>query len=177
MTWQDVGMDHDEDVTDRHLDRWTALWTDVDGRDRETEGALFRMVQIQNASLRALRELLVDGPVTYEEFMTLHQLVAGRTEGPFTSTPARLAKHGGVTRAAVTGRVSKLVRKGFVTRSEDQNDRRHQVVTMTATGHEVWFELLQQWSAYERRLLAPLSVEDIHQLNSLMHRVTTAAGV
>lgn len=164
----------DKDAADQHLDRWAAMWTDADGRDRETEGALFRMVQIQNASLKALRALLADGPVTYDEFMTLHQLVGGRTEGPFIATPAQLAERDGVTRAAMTGRVGKLVRKGFVTRREDENDRRHQVVTMTAAGHEVWFTLLQQWSAYERQLLAPLSVRQIHQLNSLMRRITTA---
>lgn len=162
------------DSADDHLDRWAFIWTDSDGRDRETEGAVFRMSRMIGGSMRGLREELRDEPLTYDEFMTLHQLNGGQPHGPYRSTPAELAKRGGVTRAAITGRVNKLVEKSYVTRTEDADDRRRQIVEMTPAGEAIWFEILQRWSAREKQLLDALSIKELKQLNALLRKIITA---
>ncbi|WP_446664100.1 MarR family winged helix-turn-helix transcriptional regulator [Flexivirga sp. B27] len=160
-----------DDVADQHLARWERLWLDADGRDRLTEGALFRMVRLAGHSREALRELLRTDDLSYDEFMTLHALVGGQVDdGVATSTPARLAEHAGVSRAAMTGRLDKLERAGLIVRSPDPADGRGVVVRITPDGRSAWDRIIGRWSAAEQDLLGGLSVAELTRLNALLRK-------
>ncbi|NHN54417.1 MarR family transcriptional regulator [Calidifontibacter sp. DB0510] len=163
------------DSVDDHLDRWSALWTDVDGYDREVEGALSRMMSITKLSSQRLRTLLRHDPLSYDEFMTLHALVGGEVKEQARSTPAELAKRTGVTRAGMTSRVDKLVRAGLATRTEDPKDRRSIVIEITPDGRAAWDRIITLWTHEEQRLLSALSVTELRRLNVLLRRVLITA--
>lgn len=150
------------------------MFSDDDGRDRETEGVLNRVVRLKNESDRRLREVLQDDPLSLDEYMTLHVLVGGQTKGRPRSTPAQLADLAGVSRAGMTGRLDKLERAGLVTRTPDTDDRRSVIVEITAEGYGAWERVAHRWSAEDVRLLDGLSVEEIQQLNALLRKAFIA---
>lgn len=150
------------------------MFSDDDGRDRETEGVLNRVVRLKNESDRRLREVLQDDPLSLDEYMTLHVLVGGQTKGRPRSTPAQLADLAGVSRAGMTGRLDKLERAGLVTRTPDTDDRRSVIVEITAEGYGAWERVAHRWSAEDVRLLDGLSVEEMQQLNALLRKAFIA---
>ena len=158
------------DSTDAHLDVWSAMFSDDDGRDRETEGVLNRVVRLKNESDRRLREVLQNDPLSLDEYMTLHVLVGGQTKGRPRSTPAQLADLAGVSRAGMTGRLDKLERSGLVTRTPDTDDRRSVIVEITAKGREAWERIANRWSGEDVRMLDGLSVEELRELNALLRK-------
>lgn len=159
------------DRADRHIERWSQLWTDEDGYDTEVEAALVRMDEFTSLSSNALRALLVGDPVSYEEFVTLHALVCAPD---MRATPGRLAQSSGVTRAGMTSRLDRLVRAGLVTRTEDPADRRSAIIEPTDSGRQVWDRVIHDWSAAEQRLFSALTLPELRRLNALLRKALLA---
>jgi DNA-binding MarR family transcriptional regulator len=91
---------------------------------------------------------------------------------PTDATPAQLAEVNGVTRAAMTSRLDRLVGTGLVTREVDALDRRRVVVRPTAAGSAAWESLVHQGMAREQHLLRALSGSELVTLNALLRKVT-----
>ncbi|AKU16372.1 MarR family winged helix-turn-helix transcriptional regulator [Luteipulveratus mongoliensis] len=161
------------DFADEHLDRWSRLFKDEDGFDREVEGALTRMHNMVKLSDRRLRELLVGDPLSHEEFKTLHHLLGGE-DVDNRATPAQLATRADVTRAGMTSRIDRLVANGLVTRREDPNDRRSVLIDATPAGREAWDRIVHRWGEREQGLFAGLTVTEMTRLNALLRKAFIA---
>ena len=94
------------------------------------------LVDTFNSILRVeedvLNNRLTDG-LSIAEIHTIHA-VGLHESSPMNVVAARL----GVTLATLTASVSKLVSKGFVTRSRSEEDRRQVLVSLTAAGRSAY---------------------------------------
>ncbi|WP_018155505.1 MarR family winged helix-turn-helix transcriptional regulator [Demetria terragena] len=159
-----------DDVADRHLARWSDRFPDPEAREAQVEAALVRSNELVKRSERALRSLLADDPLSYEDFRTLHALLGSNSRGEAV-TPAELAERARVTRAGMTSRVDRLVEQGLATRTPDQEDRRRILVTATEAGIAAWTQALDSWEAHEQALFNNLTDRELAQLNAILRKL------
>lgn len=159
----------DRDLVDDHLDRWSRFWKDNPAYAAEVEGALVRMGRIRRQMRRHDAAAFAGSELSLEDYTTLHLLMV--QPYPAEATPAQLAEYGGVTRAAITSRLDRLVASGLVTRSVDETDRRRVLVRATPAGREIWERHVHEGMTREQELLAALTLDELTQLNGLLRKI------
>src|SRR3954454_24094261 len=98
---------------------------------------------------------LVDLGISNAEWEVLKALVVvGR---PYRLGPGDLAKRLGLTPAAMTHRIDRLVDEGLVTRERDESNRVRVIVELTPGGREKWLEAMSMATVFEEDLLQDLS--------------------
>jgi DNA-binding MarR family transcriptional regulator len=157
------------DAVDHHVARWAEYWKDNPNIDAEVEGAITRMQAVLKELRRVDAMAFAGSDFTLEDFYTLHALMV--QPYPTEATPAQLADANGVTRAAMTSRLDRLVASGLVTREVDPLDRRRVVVRPTPTGSAAWDKYVHEGMRREQHLLRALSQRDLQQLNGLLRKV------
>ena len=73
-----------------------------------------------------------------------------------------------VSHPTVTGLVSRMEQNGFVSSLTDENDKRNKIVRLTERAKEVGNEMRQRVMRNEKRMLEPLSAEDVKQLRKTL---------
>ncbi len=133
------------------------------------EGATTRMQYVLRELKRRDARAHAGGDFTLEDINTLHALMV--TPYPVEARPAQLADVCHVTRAAMTSRLDRLVKVGYVTREVDPLDRRRVLVRPTPRGRTTWDEHLHLGMTPEKELLAALSPTQLDALNDLLRLV------
>jgi DNA-binding MarR family transcriptional regulator len=90
---------------------------------------------------------------------------------PYQLGPGDLAKRLGLTPAAMTHRIDRMVNEGLVTRERDESNRVRVIVELTAEGREKWLEAMRQATIFEEDLLQDLSSEERGALGEMLTRV------
>ncbi|UBU15515.1 MarR family winged helix-turn-helix transcriptional regulator [Nonomuraea gerenzanensis] len=99
-----------------------------------------------------------------------YSLLAALAEfGP--ASQAALGRRTGIDRSDIVAAVNELAERGLVERSPDPDDRRRNVITVTAAGGRQLEELDRLLSGAQDELLASLNVAEREQLISLLTRV------
>jgi MarR family transcriptional regulator, lower aerobic nicotinate degradation pathway regulator len=99
-----------------------------------------------------------------------YRLLAALDEfGP--ASQAALGRRTGVDRSDVAAAVSDLLGRGFVDRSTDADDRRRNVVALTAVGRRQLRKLDQVLDGIQEEFVAPLSAAERRQLVRLLGRL------
>jgi DNA-binding MarR family transcriptional regulator len=88
---------------------------------------------------------------------------------------ADLTRRLGVSLATLSGIVDRLVAQGYVTRTEDQHDRRIRRIHLSPAGREILTELNDGGTKAQRRLLDRLDDETLGMLASVLERVAEVA--
>ncbi len=92
-----------------------------------------------------------------------------RDRGPMS--PSELGERLIVTRAAVTGLLDSLERRGFITRSVNPADRRSLVVEITPAGLAVVKEVRTLIHRHEKEWLGALTDAELRTYIELLHRI------
>jgi DNA-binding MarR family transcriptional regulator len=92
-------------------------------------------------------------------------LVVGK---PYRLGPGDLAKRLGLTPAAMTHRIDRMVAEGLVTRDRDESNRVRVIVELTDEGRGKWLETMRMASAFEQELLQDLSSEERAALGGML---------
>ncbi|MEU6577658.1 MarR family transcriptional regulator [Streptomyces sp. NPDC046805] len=94
---------------------------------------------------------------------------------PYRMGPSDLAKRLGLTPAAMTHRIDRMLSEGLVTRERDESNRVRVIVELTPEGREKWIEAMRLATVFEEDLLQDLSAEERtvlgEALTSLLRRV------
>ncbi|WP_413800600.1 MarR family winged helix-turn-helix transcriptional regulator [Streptomyces iranensis] len=90
---------------------------------------------------------------------------------PYRLGPGDLAKKLGLTPAAMTHRIDRMVNEGLVTRERDADNRVRVIVELTPDGREKWVEAMRQATVFEADLLQDLSSEERGALGEMLTRV------
>lgn len=159
----------ERDAVDHHVARWSDYWKDDPHFAPEVEGALVRMNHILNRARREDAAAFAHADLSLEDYKTLHALMV--QPFPTEATPAQLAEVTGVTRAAMTSRLDRLVKAGLVTREEEPRDRRRVMIRPTAAGRAAWNEHIFAGMARDQRMLSALDPDELVQLNGLLRKV------
>jgi MarR family transcriptional regulator, lower aerobic nicotinate degradation pathway regulator len=88
--------------------------------------------------------------------------------GPSSQT--ELGARSGLDRSDVVRWVDELAARGLVVRDRDPDDRRRNVISLSASGRRLLVRLDAELAAAQERLLAPLTAREREQLIRLLRR-------
>ncbi len=120
---------------------------------------------------RVVNEVLTEQGAHRSQFALLSVL---DEFGPLSQTA--LSERSGLDRSDLVRWVDELVTDKLVRRSQDPDDRRRNVVTITAAGRRRLDALHTQLRRAQRDLLSPLSDEEREQLVALLGRLLGLRG-
>lgn len=90
---------------------------------------------------------------------------------PYRMGPSELAKRLGLTPAAMTHRIDRMVAEGLVTRDRDETNRVRVIVELTSEGRAKWLEAMRLASVFEEDLLQDLSPLERTVLGEVLTRL------
>jgi DNA-binding MarR family transcriptional regulator len=152
-------------MADRIQQAWQRERPDL---DVSSIGVLTRVVRIarhlDRARARELREIRTDA-TTLDVLATLR-----RAGEPYTLTAGQLQRTALVTSGAVSQRLDKLERAGFVRRGSDSRDGRLVQVELTKKGLREVDRIVEELMRREAQLLEPLTAREEDLLQDLLRR-------
>ncbi|MFC5724776.1 MarR family winged helix-turn-helix transcriptional regulator [Streptomyces gamaensis] len=90
---------------------------------------------------------------------------------PYRMGPGELAKRLGLTPAAMTHRIDRMVAEGLVTRERDESNRVRVIVGITEEGRRKWLESMRMATVFEEELLQDLNGEERGRLGEMLTRL------
>ncbi|MGW1196193.1 MarR family winged helix-turn-helix transcriptional regulator [Streptomyces sp. NPDC002536] len=139
---------------------------DLDPQVEKVVSALSRLNRRMNVAYgRQTAEL----GISNAEWEVLKALVLAGT--PYRLGPGDLAKRLGLTPAAMTHRIDRMVAEGLVTRERDESNRVRVIVGLTEEGRSKWLEAMRMATVFEEELLQDLSGEERGRLGEMLTRL------
>jgi DNA-binding MarR family transcriptional regulator len=124
---------------------------------------------VSNYVSQAFARKLAGCGVTVAEWVLLRKIFeAGET------SPSRLATSSGLTRGAVSKLVDRLLRKGLVTRTEADGDRRYQDVRLTPAGRALVPKLAALADRNDEEFFSYLSAREREALIATLKKLVAA---
>ena len=154
-----------EDHVDRVMAQWAEERPDLDVGPQAVIGRLHR---VANRLTDELVRVYAEHGLGEGEFDVLATL--RRSGPPYALTPTVLAASTMVTSGAISKRVDRCVRQGWVTRSASDSDARGRVVALTDTGRTLIDRAFTAHIANEHRLVGLLSSTDQRLLADALRR-------
>jgi DNA-binding MarR family transcriptional regulator len=116
------------------------------------------------------RQLTVLG-ITSAEWEVLKALVVAGS--PYQLGPGELAKRLGLTPAAMTHRIDRMVAEDLVTRERDETNRVRVIIELTENGRDKWLESMRMAAVFEEELLQDVGAEERAALSGVLGRMLT----
>jgi DNA-binding MarR family transcriptional regulator len=160
---------------DEQLAIYQREYPEVDPRIEKVVSALSRLNRRLDVAYG--RQIAALG-ISNAEWEVLRALVMeGR---PYQLGPGELAKRLGLTPAAMTHRIDRMVTEGLVTRERDESNRVRVIVELTPDGRGRWLDAMRMASVFEADLLQDLNSEQLGTLGEMLacvlHRVDPDAS-
>ena len=155
-----------QDAVDRIEQDWARERPDIDVSSIGIVTRIWRIARyVEQERNQRLTELGTDR-------VTLDVLAILRRRGrPYRMTAGQLGKAALITSGGISGRLEKLERVGFVTRSFHTNDRRRVDVELTDAGIELVDSMVSDLMDHETALLANMSDRDHADLRRLLRKL------
>ncbi|MCQ4084953.1 MarR family transcriptional regulator [Streptomyces sp. RB6PN25] len=156
--------------TEIDLDEQIAIYQrefpEVDPQIEKVVSALQRLNRRMNV---AYGRQVADLGISNAEWEVLKALVmVGK---PYRLGPGELAKRLGLTPAAMTHRIDRMVAEGLVTRERDESNRVRVIVELTDEGRGKWLEAMRMAAGFEAALLQDLTPDELGRLGGMLARV------
>ncbi len=90
-------------------------------------------------------------------------------------TANEIAERSSIDKVAVSRAVQRLLDRAWLVSTSDLSDGRRKNLRLATTGTEVYFDLVARVLEVEQSLLAPLTPEEVRELDRLMRKVRTGA--
>ena len=152
-----------QDSVDHHVARWAA---ELPWMDPLHEQVVARLMAITKHLARAREDAFADDDLGRASFKVL--LALRRLGPPHEAQPSELAEQLGLSRGALSARLSPLEDDGLITRRPDPDDRRKVHVRLTAAGKRAFDKHGQHEGRDEAALIDHLSVADQRRLADLL---------
>jgi DNA-binding MarR family transcriptional regulator len=152
-----------------HIDKFLDELEPIEGLDYEVEGIVDRLGGLNRRIKRGHEATLKEFNLTYPEWHVLTPLRNGGSR-----TPGVLARYLELSTGAMTSRLDKLERDGFIRRVPDPGDRRSVTVELTPEGKAAWENAASIQARKERFFASALTPAEQKQLNSLLRKLMLA---
>jgi MarR family transcriptional regulator for hemolysin len=130
-----------------------------------------RLAQVARAVERAFDEALAEAGGTLPVWLILLNLKIRKP-----ANQRELAEAVGVREATLTHHLNAMDSRGLVTRTRDAANRRVQVVTLTEAGEATFVRLRDTAIAFDAKLRAGVSDQDLATLSTLLGRLAANVG-
>ena len=170
----DAGEPTDRDHVDEIVEQWGRERPDVDVSGMAVIGRLARLEKLIRPRLNAV---FAHHELESWEFDVLATLV--RTGAPHQLTPGQLLDSMMITSGAMTNRIDRLEKRGFVTRVKSPDDGRQVLVTLTKKGMRKVDAALVDHAANEREILSSLEPgqrDELIRLLRVLHNAVNDDG-
>ncbi len=155
-----------EPTLEEQIAAYQREFQDLDPQVEKIVSALSRLHRRMNVAYgRQTAEL----GISNAEWEVLKALVL--SGAPYRMGPSELAKRLGLTPAAMTHRIDRMVAEGLVTRERDENNRVRVIVELTRDGREKWLAAMRLASVFEEDLLQDLSPLERTVLGEVLTRL------
>ncbi|GAA0482055.1 MarR family winged helix-turn-helix transcriptional regulator [Streptomyces stramineus] len=155
-----------EPSLDEQIAAYQREFQDLDPQVEKVVSALSRLNRRMNVAYgRQTAEL----GISNSEWEVLKALVLAGD--PYRMGPGDLAKRLGLTPAAMTHRIDRMVAEGLVTRERDENNRVRVIVGITEDGRAKWLEAMRMATVFEEDLLQDLSGDERGRLGEMLTRL------
>ncbi len=155
--------------TEDHVDRCLAdLCGELPDLDMDVEGIVERIQGIDRRVRITMEETLEEHGLSYGEWKVLRIL---RKLPGHASTPGELSSQLELSSGAMTNRLDRLERAGFVVRRPDPSDRRGIRIELTDAGGQAWIDSTNAQAIKEAMIAGALSKREQHQLNGLLRKL------
>ncbi|MFF1875149.1 MarR family transcriptional regulator [Streptomyces sp. CB03911] len=114
------------------------------------------------------RQLTVLG-ITSADWEVLKALVIAGS--PYRLGPGDLAKRLGLTPAAMTHRIDRMVAEDLVTRERDESNRVRVIIELTENGRDKWLESMRMAAVFEEELLQDVVGDERAVLSGMLGRM------
>jgi DNA-binding MarR family transcriptional regulator len=162
-------------VAEDHIDRFLrrlATQPGTEAIDLEVEGIVDRVGGINRRIKRAMEATLAEHGLTLQDWEVLCKLKLRREA--HRSSPGSLAAELELSTGAMTSRLDRLEREGFVRRLPDPDDRRGVVIELTPEGRAAWDRAAGVQARREVFFASALSKAEQQQLNGLLRKLLLA---
>ncbi|ODA71194.1 DNA-binding transcriptional repressor MarR [Streptomyces sp. AVP053U2] len=155
-----------EPTLEEQIAAYQREFQDLDPQVEKIVSALSRLNRRMNVAYgRQTAEL----GITNADWEVLKALVLAGA--PYRMGPSDLAKRLGLTPAAMTHRIDRMVAEGFVNRERDETNRVRVIVEATPAGRGKWLEVMRMATVFEEDLLQDLSSEERIALGEVLTRL------
>jgi len=156
----------EQDAVDRILCQWARERPDLDLSPMGIIGRISRIERLLDPRLVSVFRKFGLERWSFDVLASLR-----RSGPPYELTPTQLFSSLMLTSGAITYRIDEMVKKGFVMRTPDPEDRRGQRIRLTDLGQETLDAALAAHVMNEFRILEHLSVEERTHLSSLLRQL------
>ncbi|WP_405644029.1 MarR family winged helix-turn-helix transcriptional regulator [Streptomyces uncialis] len=156
----------DEPSLDEQIAAYQREYQDLDPQVEKIVSALGRLNRRMNVAYGRQTSTL---GISNAEWEVLKALVL--SGAPYQLGPGDLAKRLGLTPAAMTHRIDRMVGEGLVTRERDENNRVRVIIELTDGGRQKWLEAMQLAAVFEEDLLQDLSTGERSVLGEVLTRL------
>ncbi|MEU0690851.1 MarR family winged helix-turn-helix transcriptional regulator [Streptomyces uncialis] len=156
----------DEPSLDEQIAAYQREYQDLDPQVEKIVSALGRLNRRMNVAYGRQTSTL---GISNAEWEVLKALVL--SGAPYQLGPGDLAKRLGLTPAAMTHRIDRMVGEGLVTRERDENNRVRVIIELTDDGRQKWLEAMQLAAVFEEDLLQDLSTGERAVLGEVLTRL------
>ncbi|WP_329273651.1 MarR family winged helix-turn-helix transcriptional regulator [Streptomyces sp. NBC_01451] len=155
-----------EPTLDEQIAAYQREFRDLDPQVEKIVAALGRLNRRMNVAYG--RQTATLG-ISNAEWEVLKAMVL--SGAPYRMGPSDLAKRLGLTPAAMTHRIDRMVTEGLVTRARDESNRVRVIVELTYEGREKWLEAMRLATVFEEDLLQDLSQDERARLGDVLTRL------
>lgn len=157
------------DSVDRVLDEWRVQWPEL---DTAPSGIVLRLRRLAAHFERETDQLLGQFGLADGGFAVLSAL--RRAGPPYRLSPTELYRRLSLSSGAMTNRLDRLERAGYIQRHPDPNDRRAITASLTEQGKDLVERVAPLHLAREREMLSTLPPRDQQTLLDLLTRLLGA---
>ena len=145
-------MELKKDRIDRLSDEWALRAANLDIKPWQVWG---RITRINDIFLLKLNKILSQNDLSYSELQTLGALIVSGP--PYELNPNTISRHNLLTSGGMTNVLTRMEKKGLITRRKDARDRRGVIVSVTERGLDIFETVIVAENAIEHRLIKGLS--------------------
>ncbi|WP_375504359.1 MarR family winged helix-turn-helix transcriptional regulator [uncultured Jatrophihabitans sp.] len=162
----------ERDIVDELVEQWRHVPPHLGDEAYEAMATIGRLTRIGLLLAPLIERTFASYDIARGEFDVLGTLL--RQGRPYTTTPTVMARLHMLSPGAMTNRLDRLEKAGYVQRAHDPDNRRSVLVSLTPRGRELAETALEAHVQNEKQLLSVLNLTDRRRLDTALRRFLNA---